>query len=194
MLLEKVKVGFAVTGSYCTFEKIIPEISRLVSEGADVLPIMSYNTVNYDTRFGEAKNFVEKVKLITGKEVICTMTDAEPVGPMNLTDIMVIAPCTGNTMAKLANAITDTPVLMAVKAHLRNGKPVVIGISTNDGLGMNAKNLGMLMNTKNMYFIPFRQDQPISKPNSLVAKMELIIPTIIEALKGKQIQPVLLGN
>lgn len=194
MILEEVKVGFAITGSFCTFSKIIPEIQKLVDEGAEVFPIMSEASYNTDTRFGKAKDFIDQIEIITGKKIVASITDAEAFGPKSLVDIIVIAPCTGNSASKLANAITDTPVLMAAKAHLRNNKPLVIGISTNDGLGFNAKNLGVLLNSKNIYFIPFRQDNPDDKQNSIVADMSLIIPTIIEALEGKQIQPLLLGS
>ncbi|MGE5473328.1 MAG: dipicolinate synthase subunit B [Ignavibacteriales bacterium] len=194
MRLLNIKIGFALTGSFCTFSKIIPEIQKLVDEGAEVFPIMSEASYNIDTRFGKAEDFINKIEDITGKKIISTITEAEPIGPESLLDVIVVAPCTGNTLAKLANAITDTTVLMAVKAHLRNNKPVVIGISTNDGLGANAKNLGILLNAKNIFFMPFNQDNPLTKQNSIVARMELIVETIIEALKGKQIQPVLFGK
>lgn len=144
MLLNGIKVGIAITGSFCTFETILVEIERLVNEGADVYPIMSYNANDFDTRFGLAEEWKEKIIKVTGKEIIATIQDAEPIGPKGYLDILVIAPCTGNTIAKLANAITDTPVSMAWKAHLRNNKPVVVAISTNDGLSGNAKNLGIL--------------------------------------------------
>lgn len=151
----------------------------------------SFNAQTCDTRFGSAKDYVEGICDITGNEGIRTICAAEPIGPNNFLDIMVIAPCTGNTAAKLCNGITDTPVLMAAKAHMRNGKPLVISISTNDALGANFKNIGMLMNTKNVYFVPFGQDNCKSKPNSLVAKMELLPETIEYALNGRQIQPVI---
>lgn len=192
--LLNIKIGFALTGSFCTFSKIIPEIQKLVDEGAEVFPIMSEASYNIDTKFGKAEDFINKIEDITGKKIISTITEAEPIGPESMLDIIVVAPCTGNTLSKLANAITDTTVLMSVKAHLRNNKPVVIGVSTNDGLGANAKNLGVLLNAKNIFFIPFNQDNPSIKQNSIVASMELIIETILEALKGKQIQPVLYGK
>ena len=194
MLLKSIKIGFAITGSFCTFEKVIPEIQKLVEEGAEVFPIMSEASYNTDTRFGSAVGFIDNIEAMVGKKIIATIKDAEPIGPKSLLDVIVIAPCTGNTVAKLANAITDTPVTMSVKAHLRNSKPVVIAISTNDGLGANAKNIGGLLNSKNIYFVPLRQDNPKDKPNSLVADMDLIIPTIIEALNNKQIQPLILGS
>ncbi|MEY8416786.1 dipicolinate synthase subunit B [Tissierella praeacuta DSM 18095] len=191
MLLNGIKVGIAITGSFCTFETILVEIERLVNEGADVYPIMSYNANDFDTRFGLAEEWKEKIIKVTGKEIIATIQDAEPIGPKGYLDILVIAPCTGNTIAKLANAITDTPVSMAWKAHLRNNKPVVVAISTNDGLSGNAKNLGILLDKKNVYFVPFGQDDPSKKANSLIAHYDKIVPTIIEALQGKQIQPLL---
>lgn len=192
MLLDGVKVGIAITGSFCTFETIIVEIKRLVDEGADVYPIISFNVDNLDTRFGKALEWKEKIEEATGKSLISTIQDAEPIGPKGYLDILVIAPCTGNTLAKIANAITDTPVTMAWKAHLRNNKPAVIAISTNDGLSSNAKNIGILMNMKNIYFVPFGQDDPIKKCNSLIAKYEMMVPTIEKALEDKQIQPVLM--
>ncbi len=190
-MLEGVKVGIAITGSFCTFETILIEIERLVAEGAEVYPIMSYNASSFDTRFGLAEEWKDRIIEVTGKEIISTIQDAEGIGPGNYLDIIVVAPCTGNTLAKLANAITDTPVCMAFKAHLRNKKPAVIAISTNDGLSGNAKNLGMLLDKKNVCFVPFGQDDPIKKSTSLIAHYDMIIPTIVEALKGNQIQPLL---
>ncbi|AEG60175.1 dipicolinate synthase subunit B [Desulforamulus ruminis] len=191
MRFKGIKIGVALTGSHCTIDEILPKIQELVDEGAEVYPIISYAVDTLDTRFGTAQKWKDALKKITGREPINTISGAEPVGPKQLVDIIVIAPCTGNTMSKLANGITDTPVLMAAKAHLRNLKPVVIAISTNDGLGMNAKNLGLLINTKNVYMVPFGQDNPAGKPNSLKSKMDLILDTIEYALQGKQIQPVL---
>ncbi|SHJ29750.1 dipicolinate synthase subunit B [Lutispora thermophila] len=194
MKVEGLNIGFAVTGSFCTFSKIIDEIQKLVDEKANVVPILSFNASSMNSRFGEAEEWVSRFEKITGNKSIKTIQDAEPIGPNGLLDILVIAPCTGNTIAKLANAITDTPVLMAAKAHLRGMKPIVIGISTNDGLGVNAKNLGVLLNSKQYYFVPFGQDSPFVKPNSLVAKMEMILPTIEMALENKQIQPMIIQN
>ena len=191
MLLDEVKVGVAITGSFCTFETILIEMERLVKEGADVYPIMSYNAYNFDTRFGTAEEWKEKIRKVTGKEIISTIQDAESIGPKAYLDVIVIAPCTGNTLAKLANAITDTPVCMAWKAHLRNKKPAVVAISTNDGLGANAKNIARLLDKKNVYFVPFGQDDAIKKSTSLIAHYDMIVPTILEALEGKQIQPLL---
>ena len=191
MLLQGVKIGFALTGSFCTFTKVMPELERLVSEGADIIPVISEAVDKFDTRFGKADEWKARIEGITGKKIIKTIVDAEPIGPKSLLDIIIIAPCTGNTLGKLTNGITDTPVTMAAKAHLRNGKPLVLAISTNDGLGSNAKNLGLMLNAKNVYFVPFGQDDPVKKCNSLTANNELILPTILEALKGKQLQPIL---
>lgn len=191
MLLKGVRVGFAITGSFCTFAKTIPQIEKLINEGAEVFPIISDSVNDFDTRFGAAEDFKNTLQLITGKKLINTIVDAEPIGPKALLDILVIAPCTGNTIAKIANAVTDGPVTMACKAHLRNMRPVVIAVSTNDGLSANAKNIGTLLNTKNIYFVPFGQDDPIKKCTSLVADFEQILPTITSALLNNQIQPVL---
>ena len=191
MKLEGINVGFAMTGSYCTFSSVIPQIENLVADGAVVYPIMSENASKTDTRFGKAEDFKKRIEEITGKQIISTIFAAEPIGPKNILDIMVIAPCTGNTISKLANGITDTAVTMAAKANLRNENPLVIAVSTNDGLGASAKNIGLLLNFKNVYFVPFTQDDPEKKHNSLVAKMELILPTLELALERTQIQPVL---
>lgn len=192
MLLQGVKIGFALTGSFCTFAKVMPELERLVSEGADIMPVISEAVDKFDTKFGKADEWKARIEGITGKKLVKTIVDAEPIGPKSLLDILIVAPCTGNTLGKLSNGITDTPVTMAAKAHLRNGKPLVLAISTNDGLGANAKNLGFLLNAKNVYFVPFGQDDPVKKCNSLSADNELILPTILEALKGKQLQPILI--
>ncbi len=191
MDFSKYNIGFGITGSFCTFAKARKEVEHLCDMGANVIPVFSFQAQKCDTRFGSAKEYVEGICEITGNEGIRTIPAAEPIGPNNFLDIMVIAPCTGNTAAKLCNGITDTPVLMAAKAHMRNGKPLVIAISTNDALGANFKNIGMLMNMKQIYFVPFGQDNHKSKPNSLVAKMELLPDTIEYALERKQIQPVL---
>ncbi len=194
MLLEGVRVGFAITGSFCTFTKIIPQIEILVKEGADVLPIISESVDKFDTRFGTADDLKKKLTLITGKKPISTIVEAEPIGPKGLLDILVIAPCTGNTIAKIANAVTDGPVTMACKAHLRNMRPVVVAVSTNDGLSANAKNIGTLLNMKNIYMVPFGQDDPIKKCTSLVADFEQILFAVQSALQSIQMQPVLIGK
>jgi len=194
MTLEGKRIGFAMTGSHCTYEEIWPELEKLIAQGADVYPIVSAAVANTDTRFGRGKDIVAKFEAITGKRAIATIVEAEPLGPQKLFDCMIIAPCTGNTMARLANAITDSAPLMAAKAQLRNGRPLVLAISTNDALGLNAKNLGILLNTANVFFVPFGQDNPIEKPRSLVADMSLIIPTIEHALRKEQIQPTVIAR
>lgn len=191
MNLKGKKIGVALTGSFCTFEKMFLELQKLKDAGAEIYPILSNATQTISSRFGTPELYLEKIKEITGKEPIICIEGAEPIGPKAYLDILTILPCTGNTAAKLANGITDTPVLMAAKAHLRNNKPLVISISTNDGLGMNMKNIGLLLNAKNIYFVPFGQDDWKKKPNSLVAHTELLIPTLEAALENKQYQPLL---
>lgn len=190
--LEGKNVGFSLTGSFCTFKNTIPQIKKIVEQGATVIPIMSFNSYQLNTKFGEAKEFIKEIEEITGKEIIHTIQDAEPIGPKHMTDIMIIAPASGNTIAKLANAITDTPVLMAAKSHLRNSNPLVIAISTNDGLSGSAANIGKLLNRKHYYFVPFRQDNPITKPRSLVFDPNMIVKTLEYALDQEQIEPILL--
>ena len=185
------KIGIALTGSFCTFGKMFEELQKLTDAGADIYPIMSDSSQTIESRFGKPDTYVTKIKEITGKEPIVSISGAEPIGPKGYLDALVILPCTGNTAAKLANGITDTPVLMAAKAHMRNNKPLVISISTNDGLGMNLKNIGLLCNSKNIYFVPFGQDNYKAKPNSLVAHVELLVPTLEMALEHKQYQPIL---
>lgn len=192
MEIEGKKIGFVLTGSFCTFSKVIPKMKELVKQKAEVIPIMSFNSYQLDTKFGKAKDFIEEIESITGKEIIHTIQGAEPIGPKGMTDIMIIAPCSGNTMAKLACDIIDTPATMAAKSHLRNNRPLVIAPSTNNGLGGNAENIGKLLNRKNYYFVPFRQDNPITKPRSIVFDAEYMIKTIEEALEEKQISPILL--
>lgn len=189
--MKKISVGFALCGSFCTFSRVIPEIERLVNEGYDVFPIMSNAAYTTDTRFGAAKDFSSRCEELCGKEIIKTIAEAEPIGPKKLIDALIIAPCTGNTLAKLACGITDTPVTMAAKAHLRNGRPLIIAVSTNDGLGINMKNIGLLSSTKNIFFVPYGQDDPEKKPTSLVADMSQISATLRTALNKEQIQPIL---
>jgi dipicolinate synthase subunit B len=189
--LHAKRIGFALTGSHCTLEKVFPQIERLVAEGADVMPIVSESVATTDTRYGSPERWLDRLSQITGKRALRRIAEVEPIGPGRLLDILVVAPCTGNTLAKLANGIVDTPVVMACKAHLRNQRPVVLAISTNDGLSMNARNLGVLLNTRNIYFVPFGQDNPDAKPNSLDSDLELLVPTIEAALSGRQLQPVL---
>lgn len=184
-------IGIAITGSFCTYDKIFIEMTKLVEAGANLYTIFSENASSMDTRFGNAKYFLSTAEELTGKKPITTIQEAEPIGPSGMLDILIISPCTGNTLSKLANGITDTPVLMAAKAHLRNNKPLVISLSTNDALGLNLKNIGTLLNTKNIYFVPFGQDNFKTKPNSMISHTELIMDTIADAMEGKQIQPVI---
>lgn len=185
-------IGFGLTGSHCTYHEVFPVMQKLVDMGAKVIPILSYTVQNTNTRFGDAEDHLKKIKEITGEEPILTIPDAEPLGPKRPLDCMLIAPLTGNSTSKFANALTDSPVLMAAKATLRNESPVVVAISTNDALGLNGVNVMRLMATKHIYFVPLGQDHPYKKPNSLVADMTLIPETIEAALEGKQKQPVLI--
>lgn len=191
MKLEGKTIGFGLTGSHCTLDEVLPEMKRLKDEGARVIPIVTHTLLTTDTHFGTSAGWIEQIRELTGEEIIDSIVKAEPLGPSKLLDLMVIAPMTGNTTSKLANALTDSPVLMATKATLRNQRPVVLAISTNDGLGLNASNISKLIATKNIYFVPFGQDAPDQKPNSLVARMELIRETCESALEGKQIQPMI---
>ena len=185
------KIGVALTGSFCTYQKVFQELEKLVEEGGVVQTIFSQAAQNIDSRFGKAEDFLKEAERITGRPPMLTIAQAEPIGPGSLLDLLIILPCTGNTIAKLANGITDTPVLMAAKAHLRNEKPLLLSISTNDALGMNMKNIGLLLNAKHIYFIPFGQDNPQKKPNSMIAHTQLLIPAAQAALDGKQFQPIL---
>ena len=186
------RIGFALTGSFCTYRAIMPVIEELVDAGAEVTPILSYAASNNDTRFMKAADLKHFLKTTTKNDIVDTIVTAEPIGPQKLLDLVVIAPCTGNTLAKLAVGVSDTPVLLAAKAHLRNARPVLIGISTNDALAANAKNLGLLLNTRNIYFVPYRQDNAIKKSTSIVADMGLIPEAAKLALDSKQMQPVML--
>ena len=192
MILKDKKIGVAICSSFCIFDKVFLEIKNLVDIGADVYPIFSNAVTSIENKYGSADDFINRIESITGRKPILSIADAEPIGAQGYLDILTIMPCTGNTIGKLANGITDTPVLMAAKGHLRNNKPLVISISTNDGLGMNMKNVGLLMNVKNIYFVPFGQDNAIKKPNSLIANCKKVIPTLEKALENKQIQPVLI--
>ncbi|MBQ7985748.1 MAG: dipicolinate synthase subunit B [Clostridia bacterium] len=191
MNLADKTVGFALTGSFCTFSKVLKELEKVAETGAKVIPIMSEIAYSTDTRFGTAEEFKTRIEAICKNTIINTVKEAEPIGPKGYLDILVIAPCTGNSLAKLASGIADSSVTMAAKAHLRNQKPVVIAPSTNDGLGNAAKNIGVLLNNKNLYFVPFGQDDHVKKPNSLVADMTKILPTLEMALDGEQLQPIL---
>lgn len=190
--LKDITLGYAFCGSFCTIKQSLEALKKLVEMGYNVKPIMSQIVYTTDTRFGKSQELIEKVETLCGEKVIHDIAAAEPIGPKNLLDIIVVSPCTGNTLAKIALGITDTPVTMAVKAHLRNNKPVVLAPATNDALGASAKNIGLLHNTKNIYFVPFGQDDPYSKNNSLVCDFSLISETVEKALDGRQIQPVFL--
>ena len=191
MSLENLKIGLGITGSFCNFSETKNVICDLKKENVDVLTIISFTTRDYDTRFYKKSEYIKMLEEETKNRVIDTIPKAEPIGPKNMVDVILICPCTGNTLAKLAHGITDSPVTMATKATLRNGSPIVIGVSTNDGLGINGENIMKLLNTKNVYFIPFGQDNCVTKPNSLISHFDMLIPTINEALANKQIQPVL---
>lgn len=185
------KIGFAMCGSFCTFQKAIPQMKELKKLNYELQPIMSETAYSTDTRFGRAAEFIGDIEDICSSDVIHTIADAEPIGPRKMLDLLIIAPCTGNTLAKLANGITDTAVTMAAKSHLRNGRPVLIAVSTNDGLGAASKNIGQLLNYKNIYFVPMSQDDAQKKPRSVVADFSQIPAAAENALKGVQIQPIL---
>lgn len=189
--MRKLRIGIGFTGSFCTFTRITKVIEEMAADEMDLYPIFSKSVSTMDTRFWKATEFVDRIRELTGKKGVFTIQEAEPIGPKKLFDAMVIAPCTGSTLAKLANGITDTPVLMAAKAHLRNERPLIIAVSTNDAMGMNFRNIGLLLNCKYIYFVPFGQDDSGKKPRSLVAHMELIPATIEAALTQKQLQPIL---
>lgn len=190
-MLDGLNIGLGITGSFCNFPRIKGLIDELKKERVNkIIPIVSLVTKTYDTRFFVKDNFLDMLQRETGQNIIDNIVDAEPIGPKNMIDIMIIVPCTGNSVAKLASGITDTAVLMATKGHIRNNKPVVIGISTNDGLGANFKNIGLLYDTKNFYFVPFRQDDYHKKPKSLVLDYSKVIDTVKLALQGEQIQPL----
>ncbi|HHU20742.1 MAG TPA: dipicolinate synthase subunit B [Bacilli bacterium] len=190
-MLKGKTIGFSLTASHCTYADVFPIIEQLVSAGANVRPVVSYNVQNTDTRFGRAEDHLKKLEQLTGNKPVTTIVEAETFGPNNPVDCMVVAPLTGNSLSKLANAITDTPSLMATKATMRNQSPIVLAISTNDALGLNGVNLMKLIAAKGIYLVPFGQDNPTSKPNSLISKMELIPETVEKALAGKQLQPII---
>ena len=192
--MEQLRVGFAFCGSFCTLAKAVEALERAVGRYGEVYPIVSETVAATDTRFGRAADFLKEMELICGRPVISSIRDAEPIGPKQMLDVLVICPCTGNTMAKIAHGITDTSVTMAAKAHLRNGRPLVLASATNDGLSGAAPNLGTLLGRKNIYFVPFGQDDPTGKPTSLVADFSRVNETIEAALRGVQLQPVLLGG
>ncbi|OCA89588.1 dipicolinate synthase subunit B [Bacillus sp. FJAT-27986] len=192
MDVKGMRIGFGLTGSHCTYDEVYPQIEKLVHAGAEVVPVVSYTVKNTDTRFGKGEDWIARIEKLTNRKAIDTIVDAEPLGPKYPLDCMVIAPMTGVSMSKFANAQNDSPVLMAAKATLRNHRPVVLGISTNDALGLNGVNLMRLLSTKDIYFIPFGQDDPEKKPNSMVARMESLVETVEYALEAKQIQPIII--
>lgn len=193
MNMEQLRVGFAFTGSFCTMARAIAALERTAGRYSELWPIVSETVADTDTRFGAAHDFMREMERICGRRVISTVAGAEPIGPKGLLDVLVICPCTGNTLAKLAHGVTDTSVTMAAKAHLRNGRPLVVALSTNDGLAAAAPNIGTLLGRKQVYFVPFRQDDSAGKPTSLVADFGLVAETVEEARRGRQIQPLLLG-
>ena len=192
MKLEGKRIGFVMTGSFCTFRKTIDELKNIVKLGARVVPIMSENSYTMDTKFGKAEDFIAEIEEITSTKILHTIQEVEPIGPKDMLDILAVVPATGNTIAKLANDIIDGPAVMAVKSHLRRERPVVIGVSTNNGLSGAGQNIGKLLNMKHFYFVPFRQDNPITKPRSLVFDPSYLVKTIEYALDREQIQPILL--
>lgn len=185
------KLGVVITASFCTLKKVLVVLKSLKEEGYDIYPVLSNKVVDYDTRFGKAEDFVYEVENITGKKIICDIVEAEKFGPMYKMDAMLVLPATGDFMAKMANSITDNAANLAVKATLRNQKPIIVAVSTNDGLGLSGQNIMTLMNLKYVYFVPFGQDDYKNKPNSLVAHFDMVSLAIKEALQGKQIQPLL---
>lgn len=187
-----IRLGFAFTGSFCTLREVTNALYKVKEEGFDIFPIMSETVYSTDTRFGKCKDYIEEIENICGRKIISTVPTAEPIGPKKLIDALLIAPCTGNTLGKIAQGIYDGCVPLAAKATLRNNCPVIIAPSTNDGLSSSLKNIGLLLNSKNIYFVPFGQDDPIGKNNSLVAKWDYIIPAVKDALSGKQFQPILM--
>ena len=189
--MEETRVGFALTGSFCTWEKTLAAMEATARAYPRLFPILSETAAATDTRFGRAEDFEARLVRACGRPVIKTIHDAEPIGPKKLLDVLVIAPCTGNTLGKLASGIADSAVTLAAKAHLRNERPVVIAVSSNDALAANAANIGALLNRRGYYFVPMTQDDPVKKPRSIVARMELIPETVAEALEGRQIDPII---
>ncbi len=190
-LLSGKRIGFAMTGSFCTFSQVFPEAQRLADEGASLYPILSDNVWSLDTRFYTAEQVKSRLEAICGRPIWHTLPDVDPIGPKHLLDLLIVAPCTGNSLGKLAGGIIDTPVVMAAKSQLRNGGPVLLAVSTNDALAMCAKNIGALLACRNFYFVPFRQDSPEKKPASLVARFDLLFESACAALEGRQLQPLL---
>ena len=191
--MEQIRVGFAFCGSFCTYDQVMPALERATARYGDVTPIISEKSAETDSRFGPAHEFIREMERICDRRVIDTIPKAEPIGPKKLLDVLIIAPCTGSTLSRLANGMSDTSVTMAAKAMWRNGRPVVVAVSTNDGLAGSAKNIAALLDKKHVFFVPYRQDDPVGKPTSLVADFTLINDTVDAALQGRQLQPLLLG-
>ncbi len=191
--MEEGRIGFAFCGSYCTYSRAMDALEEVAARWSQVIPIVSEGGTVTDTRFGEAHEWMMEMERICGRRPIASIKEAEPIGPKKLLDALVICPCTGNTLGKLANGIADTSVTMAAKSHLRNGRPVILAVSTNDGLSGSGENIGKLLNRRDFYFVPFRQDDPAGKPRSLVADFDLTVQTLASALKGEQLQPIVLG-
>ncbi len=189
--MNGIQLGFAMCGSFCTFSQVVAEMEKLREKGLDIVPILSEAAYESDTRFGRAADWKKRVEELCGRPILHTLQEVEPIGPRALLDALVVAPCTGNTLAKLANGVTDSVVTMACKAHLRNARPLLLAVSTNDALAGNLQNIGSLLCRKNVYFVPFGQDDPQGKPTSLIADMSLIGDTVQEALQGRQLQPIL---
>lgn len=187
---QTMRWGWCLSGSFCTFERAYTQIRRVVAGGVDVTPILSFHAAQTDTRFGQAAQWREKLEAVTGHEALTTLTAVEPIGPKGYFDVLVVAPCTGTTLGKLANGISDTPVTLAVKSHLRRSRPVVLGVSTNDALGASMRSIALLKNTKHLYFVPMAQDDVVAKPNSLVADFTRVEETVNCALTGLQLQPL----
>ena len=191
--MEHIRVGFAFCGSFCTYDQVMPALERAKARYGDVTPIISEKSAETDSRFGPAHEFIREMERVCDRRVIDTIPKAEPIGPKKLLDVLIIAPCTGSTLSRLANGMSDTSVTMAAKAMWRNGRPVVVAVSTNDGLAGSAKNIAALLDKKHVFFVPYRQDDPVGKPTSLVADFTLINDTVDAALQGRQLQPLLLG-
>lgn len=190
MAMEKQRIGVALSGSFCTFDRVIRQIEGLVAMGHQVTPIVSFHTAQTDTRFGTAQDILARLETVCGTAPLRTLPQVEPLGPKDMLDALVVAPCTGTTLGRLAGGLSDTPVTLAVKSMLRRAKPIVLAVSTNDALGASMRNIGQLKNVKHLYFVPMRQDDPVVKPNSLVADFEQVWPTVQHALRGEQIQPL----
>ncbi len=192
MDLKDKKIGFALTASYCTLNKVVPELKKIADKNAEIIPIMSDNVLKFDTRFGKKEKWIEEIRQLTNVEIIDSIITAEPIGPKKLLDLLIVAPCTGNTMSKIAHGIIDETVVMAVKAQLRNQRPVLLAVASNDGLSLSSESISKLLNMENIFFVPFGQDNPNDKPNSLVSRMDLILKSAEMALENKQLQPIII--